>query len=258
MSTILSDHATVKEDYRQKHEGYIERKSNKTNNIDRDTVQAKLNIFLNAKSELESLLSYKKELPEKIWQNKIADVLLLLYPKYIQLGNSFRFKEKGLRKEFDMVLFDAAGGVDILEIKKPLVGQQNVIKRSHYRKNYVPSAELSGAVMQVEKYIYLLNRHSESLEKKLLNKFRAELPSDYVVRISAPMAIVVFGRDNEFDHEQQFDFELIKRKYKSVMDIITYDDLRRRLENITSALQKNIDKINIFTQKVTNKGIRPR
>jgi hypothetical protein len=35
---------------------------------------------------------------------------------------------------------------------------------------------------------------------------------------------------------QQLDFEVIKRKYANMLDIITYDDLLRRLSNTIDAL----------------------
>ena len=36
------------------------------------------------------------------------------------------------------------------------------------------------------------------------------------------------------------DFELIKRQYKHVADIMTYDDLAQRLRNIIASLEKRI------------------
>jgi len=38
------------------------------------------------------------------------------------------------------------------------------------------------------------------------------------------------GRTKGLSKEQMQDFEVIKRKYKNVIDIITYDDLIGRLE----------------------------
>ncbi len=40
------------------------------------------------------------------------------------------------------------------------------------------------------------------------------------------------GRDRGLSDEQKNDFEVIRRKYRNIMDIITYDDLLRRLEVI--------------------------
>jgi len=47
------------------------------------------------------------------------------------------------------------------------------------------------------------------------------------------------GRDNNLGHDQRQDFEVVKRKYKNVIDIITYDDLLRRLDFIIKQLDAN-------------------
>ncbi len=40
------------------------------------------------------------------------------------------------------------------------------------------------------------------------------------------------GRENNLTNEQLGDFEIIKRKYKNVIDIITYDELIKRIEQL--------------------------
>ena len=42
------------------------------------------------------------------------------------------------------------------------------------------------------------------------------------------------GRSKGLSQEQVQDFEIIKRKYKNVIDIVTYDDLVGRLQFIIS------------------------
>jgi len=39
------------------------------------------------------------------------------------------------------------------------------------------------------------------------------------------------GRETGLSSAQRQDFEVIKRKYKNVIDIITYDDLLARIES---------------------------
>lgn len=60
------------------------------------------------------------------------------------------------------------------------------------------------------------------------------------IRISNPKAIIIVGRDQiggeDMTDSQLLDFEIIKRKYANMLDIITYDDLLRRLNNTISAL----------------------
>ena len=46
------------------------------------------------------------------------------------------------------------------------------------------------------------------------------------------------GRDASLNENQIIDFEIIKRKYKNIIDIITYDDLLSRLERIIEKYSK--------------------
>ena len=63
------------------------------------------------------------------------------------------------------------------------------------------------------------------------------------IRITNPKALLILGRDRRpdgglaLDQRQTFDLEVIKRKYANMMDIITYDDLLRRLDNTIASLQ---------------------
>jgi len=66
------------------------------------------------------------------------------------------------------------------------------------------------------------------MNEKYSNKFAA----NFEIQITNPKGLIIMGRDNNLTSEQLFDFEIIKRKYSNVMDIITYDDLISRLENI--------------------------
>lgn len=40
------------------------------------------------------------------------------------------------------------------------------------------------------------------------------------------------GRDHNLSQAQLADFEVVKRKYKNILDILTYDELIRRLKFI--------------------------
>jgi hypothetical protein len=62
------------------------------------------------------------------------------------------------------------------------------------------------------------------------------------IRITSPKAMIILGRDQRpngspaLDASQQLDLEIIKRKYANMIDILTYDDLLRRLDNIIASL----------------------
>ncbi len=72
-------------------------------------------------------------------------------------------------------------------------------------------------------------------------KLNELLPEGIKVQIVNPQRILLLGRSKQFDEEQQKDFELIKRQYKHVADIITYDDLLFRLRNIIESLKIKIN-----------------
>lgn len=137
-------------------------------------------------------------------------------------------------KQPDFLLVDANGFVDILEIKKA-----DIRMLTQYRNNYVATREISGAIQQIEKYIFCLNS-SDKAKEDVSKKLTEFLPKGVEVEIVNPQGILLAGRSNEFTDEQKKDFELIKRQYKHVADIMTYDDLAQRLRNIIASLEKRI------------------
>ena len=108
---------------------------------------------------------------------------------------------------------------------------------NQYRDNYIPLRELSGTVMQIEKYVFYLNKWGQEGEEHLTQKYKAELPTDFSIKITNPGGIVIMGRDSNLTQPQRQDFEVVKRKYKNIIDIITYDDLLRRLDFIVRQLE---------------------
>jgi hypothetical protein len=179
--------------------------------------------------KLISMLNDEDNYNEKTWQAEIVDILLLLYPKYIAVFtevpvNADDVKEKSL----DYLFVDANGHVDVVEIKQPF--DNAIMTKGLYRDNYIPLRELSGTVMQLEKYIYYLNRWAKKGEKYLIEKYRDELPKDFEIHITNPKGFIIMGRENNLTKEQKHDFEVVKRKYKNVIDILSYDDLLNRLK----------------------------
>ena len=135
-----------------------------------------------------------------------------------------------------MLLVDSSGNTDILEIKKPF--DNCILTKGMYRDNYIPLKELSGTVMQIEKYIFYLNKWGKKGEEVLTEKYKNRIPANFSLKIINPTGIIVMGRDNNMSSAQKEDFEVIKRKYKNVMDIITYDDLLGRLRFTIDHFQK--------------------
>jgi hypothetical protein len=180
--------------------------------------------------KLKRMLSNQASYNEKQWQVEILQIMLLLFPKYIRVFSEVKiidvYSEKDRR--LDYLLIDSNGNTDIIEIKRPF--DECILSTSTYRDNYIPMRELSGAVMQVEKYIFWLNKWGRQGEKTLSEKYRDYLPDDFLIKIINPNGIIIMGRESNLSSVQKDDFQVIKRKFRNIIDIITYDDLIKRLE----------------------------
>ena len=76
-----------------------------------------------------------------------------------------------------------------------------------------------------------------------MDKLSDLLPDEIKPKIVNPQGILLLGRSKEFNEQQKGDFEIIKRQYKNITDIMTYDDLAQRLRNVVSSLKQRIQKM---------------
>lgn len=193
-------------------------------------------------AQLKEMLAAWEDYNEYDWQNIIAELLCIIFPKYITILKELEIKDfysksSGIvKRKIDFALVDVNGCIDIVEIKQPF--EKCILSQRTYRDNYTPKKELSGSIMQAEKYIFYLSKWGIDGEKEILQKRQAELPPNFKIQITNPKALIILGRDKNFASDQQFDFEIIRRKYANMIDIITYDDLLRRLENIITMLAR--------------------
>ena len=193
-------------------------------------------MYKKAYDELELMLKNSMSYSEKEWQRRIYEIICVLYPKYIARFREIEVGTDGRHmKTPDFMLVDSAGFVDILEIKKP--DGIKVVSTTEYRNNYVASRDLEGAIVQIEKYIYILNHEGEARVKKIQDKVRNQLPSNFSLKVVNPQGILLLGRSNNLTDEQLFDFEIIKRQHKNIVDIMTYDDLLKRFRNILNQIK---------------------
>ncbi len=179
--------------------------------------------------KLKSMLDDEEDFSEAQWQKEIIDILLMLYPKYIAVFDNVHIKADNQKNKYlDYLFVDANGHIDIVEIKKPF--DNAIMTGNLYRGNHIPLKELSGTVMQLEKYIYYLNRWGQRGEKKLIDKYGKYLPNGFEIHITNPKGLIIMGRENNLSKAQKSDFEVVKRKFKNVIDILSYDDLIQRLK----------------------------
>lgn len=247
IATIIKEFYPNAERHEVKFNKYMERRekilssmfSQNIQTVFKENATIEFQQFRSLKSDLVELLNQADGISEHIWQEQIHGLLRLLYPKYIAGIREVVIQGVDRHdKRPDFLLVDANGYIDILEIKKPSV--QLLTKQSSFRNNYVPVRDLAGAVQQIEKYIYCLNAWGKNGEQELQRNLSSKLPTAVTPKIVNPQGILLLGRSDQFNCQQKDDFELIKRQYKHIAEIMTYDDLIQRIDNITSALYKEI------------------
>ncbi len=182
--------------------------------------------------KLKSMLSSEESYTETQWQHEILSIIQLLFPKYIRAFEGVKIRDtvNGTNRFLDLMLVDACGHIDLIEIKKPF--DQCILSRRQYRGNFFPAKELSGAVMQLEKYIYYLTTWGNAGERELSKCYKGKLPNGLSLKIVNPKGFIILGREIGLTKQQRADFEIVKRKYQSVIDIISYDDLLARIQSL--------------------------
>jgi hypothetical protein len=241
IAAILRNHLDNVKDAERKYQRYLNTKlSFNGANLVKTFKDVELIKYQTILEKLGEMLNDEIQYSEHQWQEEILQIILLLYPKYIFAFKSVPILAKlsdGIReKQLDFLLVDSNGYVDIIEIKKPF--ENAIMTKGVYRENYIPLRELSGTVMQIEKYIYYLNRWSLDGERFLSEKYQTQLPNGFDIKIANPGGIIIMGRENNLSIEQKRDFEVVKRKYKNVVDIITYDNLIERLKYTIEQIKK--------------------
>lgn len=243
IANILSKYIDNVKDYGLLFEKYLKRKFkeiHRANTIEsvKSYEKEKYSFVL---KQLKEMLKNYEGYSEADWQNKILEFITLIYPKYLIPISNLNIKDytnnTTTDRYIDITLLDENGNIDIIEIKKPF-GEKGVLARTTYRDNFIPSKELTGTVMQMEKYLFNLNRMGANGEKFLSEKYKDKLtPYNLQIKITNPKGIIISGISCEFNNQQRLDFEIIRRKYANVIDIITYDDLINRLENLIKKFQ---------------------
>lgn len=129
------------------------------------------------------------------------------------------------RKDARLVDFVLAGGASneaiLLEIKTPVT---KLLNRSAYRRNvYAASPELNGSVIQVADY-------RNTLVKEMANK----LGSNLEITTFRPKCIVIAGNTEQLDSERKKrSFQLLRTSLSGI-EIVTYDELFKKIEDLAS------------------------
>ena len=237
ISSIIRGSLPISVDHEEKYRKYLNKKKSRKGSQPREIFKEyESSKFLALIDKIEEMLKNTSPYTENQWQDEILQVVQLLYPKYIKA-----FPEACIRdsladtyRKIDYLMVDASGYVDAIEIKQPF--SECIVTSNRYRDNHVPMRELNGTVMQLEKYIYHLNRWGKQGEDTLNKEYGDQLPSGLKIKIVNPSGMIIMGRDKDLTSAQKNDFEVIRRKYRNVLEIMTYDDMLRRLKIIQSQL----------------------
>lgn len=252
---IFGIYFEMKKDYKEKFEKYKRKKLNliidsKNKNIfnikeDQKIIKNELEKYELLLEKLKFLL--KNEKNELVWQKQILDILLLIFPNYRYAINEVGIENK---KRIDFILIDYFNNIDIIEIKSPA---KSILSKNKYRENHVISREFSGGIMQIEKYLYYLNKKNLENCDKILNKLKEQNIKIDNLEINNPKGIFIIGRTKDFDKSQKRDYRIIKNKYANIINILSYDELIEILEKIIEKLSENKLTNYISIEKVSEK-----
>jgi hypothetical protein len=238
ISSVVRDYVDTQVDAEQLFRRYVGRRLDKrAKNFQKIFRDVEIEKYRFLHDKLITMLNSESGYTETAWQAEILQIILLLNPKYIKALREAPVRDgyRDTLRKIDLLLIDASGNIDIVEIKQPF--DKCIITNNQYRDNYIPLRELSGTVMQIEKYIFYLNKWGRDGEELITKKYKTYLPDNFSIKITNPGGIVIMGRDHNLSPDQKQDFEVVKRKYKNIIDIITYDDLLRRLKFIIQQLE---------------------
>ncbi|MEY4570543.1 MAG: hypothetical protein RLZZ398_1982 [Verrucomicrobiota bacterium] len=233
ITSILREHLPIQRDHDAEYQHYMNKRATCVGSNPRRIFAAyEVDKYTDLVARIEAMLGNSDAYNERQWQLEILQVILFLFPKYIASFREAPVRDSLAEKDrfIDFLLVDASGYIDGLEIKKPFA--ECMVTKTRYRDNHVPMRELNGTVMQLEKYLFHLNRWGQQGEKKLNERYSSEIPPDVRIQIVNPSGMIIMGRDHDWTQDQRTDFEVIRRKYRHVVEIMTYDDLLRRLKAI--------------------------
>lgn len=242
---ILSEYADEPSRFEKRLSKYVEnrdrrRLSDTKSSVDRSGVrELEFEKFTYLRDKLKAMLDAVGGYSETEWQREIVSIVCLIFPKYFTVIREMKIKDSYSEKfrKVDFALIDAGGNVDILEIKKPTAG--DIFRRGRNRDNHVATRELTAAIFQAEKYIFHISKWGTRGEDWLQKKYGDILPDGLSFRVANPGALILMGRD--VGEGAALDYEILRRQYSRILDVLTYDDLLRRLDVILLALDSSAE-----------------
>lgn len=166
--------------------------------------------------ELEAMLS--EDLVEQPWQEWFESNSWVLGSEFVKVLEDRRI-DVGNIADFLMQAYD--GFVDIVEIKRP-GGTDRFWRSSRDHGNCIPSSGLVEAIAQASRYIYEVERESNSV------KFLERIGN---VRTVKPRGILLFGRSSGWDEQECEAYRVLNSSYHN-LTIMSYDHVLERAKRM--------------------------
>ena len=192
---------------------------------------------INAVREFENMLD--QNLVEQKWQDWFKSNSWVLGSEFVRILDEREIDTKNI-SDYLMQAYD--GFLDIIEIKKPQ-GSLNFWMGIKDHGNYVPSTDLTKAIIQATKYIYEVELEANSV--KFLKRVG-------YVKTTKPRCVLIFGRSNNWDEEQKEAFRILNSSYHN-LTMMTYDHVLLRAKRILNI--DEVKKIEQWEEEYTSEDI---
>lgn len=166
--------------------------------------------------EFEEMLD--KNLVEHEWQNWFKNNDWVLGSDFVRILDE---REIDTEHIVDYLMQAYDGFLDIIEIKRPQ-GNLKFWSDAKDHGNYVPSHDLTEAIIQSLRYIYEVEREANSV------KFLQRVEN---VKTVKPRSILIFGRSQNWNDLQKESYRILNASFHN-LSILTYDHVLDRAKRI--------------------------
>ncbi len=167
-------------------------------------------------AEFEEMLS--ANLTEHVWQAWLKNNSWILGSEFVKILDEREIDTANI-SDYLMEAYD--GFLDIIEIKRPSEDLQ-FWSATKDHGNFVISSDLVKAITQSTKYIYEVEKESNS------DKFIKRMGG---IRTIKPRCVLIFGRSNDWDDDKKEAYRILNSSYHD-LTILTYDHVLNRAKTI--------------------------
>jgi hypothetical protein len=197
--------------------------------LQHDIISEHLILALHHKRRTQAIAAFEtmlsNNLTEQPWQKWFQKNDWVLGTDYVRILDERNIDTKHI-SDFLMEAYD--GFLDIIEIKRP-EGDVSFWAGTKDHGNYFPSSDLTKAITQATRYIYEVERESNSV------KFLERVSN---VKTIKPRCTLIFGRSHEWNNEQRESYRILNSNLHN-LTILTYDHVLERARTLLKHDEKN-------------------